>query len=94
MIPTVPAPSSSDSEFEPGGGRGRKKRQRGQATSDFVRMTSRRRGVVSYKESSPEHVDSDEVVEGRAWEEPQVEDNRETIEKVLKKRIGREGGKD
>ena len=96
-LPVASPGSSSESEFEPGGGGGRRRRRRkieGQGSSDFVRMTSRRKGVISYKESSSELVDSDEAAEDVRWEEAPVEDNREAIEKVLSKRIGRVGGKE
>ncbi len=83
--------SSSESEFEPGGGAARRRRRREQTATDFVRMTSRRKGVISYKESSSEEVE--EGLGGGEGEGPPVEDNRETIEKVLKKRMGRVGGK-
>lgn len=75
--------SSSGSEFDPG------RTKRKQKPSDFVRMTGRRTGVVSYKESSG--TDSDEVMERREQQEME-EDNREAIERVLKKRIGQVGG--
>ena len=80
--------TGSESEFEPAY---TKKKRKTAASSDFVRMTSRKRGVVSYKESNSEGGEgrgvSEEGVEG--WEEvPAVEDNRETIERVLKKRVG------
>ena len=52
-------------------------------------MTSRKRGVVSYKEES-DVTDSELVVEYRGGME--VEDNREKVEKVLKMRTGRVGG--
>ena len=75
--------SSSGSEFEPG-----RLARRNQKPSDFVRMTGRKKGVVSYKETSGS--DSD-VVERQEQEEVE-EDNREAIERVLKKRIGHVGG--
>ena len=46
--------------------------------------------MVSYKESSG--TDSDEVVERREQQLEVEEDNREAIERVLKKRIGKVGG--
>lgn len=46
-------------------------------------MTSRKRGVVSYKESDEEAVEEEEVVE----EVVQEEDTRETIDRVLTKRV-------
>ena len=58
-------------------------------------MTSRKRGVISYKESSGEVSDSEQgEMEGEAGEGVmEVEDNRECIEKVLKKRKGKVGSK-
>lgn len=53
-------------------------------------MTGRRTGVVSYKESSG--TDSDEVVERKEQQQEVEEDNREAIERILKKRIGKVGG--
>lgn len=95
--------SSSESEFEPGygGSKKRKKKRKAhsqQQMSDFIRMTSRKKGVISYKESSASgNSDSEKVeleggegVEGEGVME--VEDDRECIEKVLKKRIGKVGG--
>ena len=75
--------SSSGSEFEPS-----RLTKRNQRPSDFVRMTGRKKGVVSYKETSGS--DSD-VVERQEQVEVE-EDNREAIERVLKKRIGQVGG--
>lgn len=47
--------------------------------------------MVSYKE--PSGTDSDEVVERKEQQQQEVEeDNREAIERVLKKRIGKVGG--
>ena len=47
--------------------------------------------MVSYKELSG--TDSDEVVERKEQQQQEVEeDNREAIERVLKKRIGKVGG--
>ena len=46
--------------------------------------------MVSYKESSG--TDSDEVMERREQQQEVEEDNREAIERVLKKRIGQVGG--
>lgn len=88
LEPTTAALSSeSDSEFEPGS-RGKKKRKRGTVSSDFVRMTSRKRGVVSYKESSHSDLSSDEGEGGEEGERGEValleEDNRDSIERVLK----------
>ena len=69
--------------------------------SDYVRTTGRNRGVVSYKDfyGSGEGSDEgggEEGGEGLGEEEmelvPLVMDNRETIEKILKKRIGTVGG--
>ena len=62
-------------------------------SSDYVRMTSRKRGVVSYKESSKSELSGEEVVE--EWEVEGggggggavEEDNREAIERVIKKRV-------
>ena len=93
--------SDTDSEFEPGYAKRKKKKKRHQTrddftSSDFIRMTSRKRGVISYKEtSSSANEDSDGMggVEGEGGERMElVEDNRECIEKVLKKRNGRIGG--
>lgn len=54
-------------------------------------MTSRRKEAISYKESSGS--DSEEQGEGGEWVGvPAEEDNRESIERVLKKRIGKVGG--
>ncbi|XP_060072209.1 chromodomain-helicase-DNA-binding protein 1-like isoform X1 [Ylistrum balloti] len=47
---------------------------------------------ISYKEASDDHTDSDDLIEVAAGDEgaePEVEDNRECIEKVLGDRIGR-----
>ncbi len=98
--------SSSESEFEPGYVSKKRKKQKQKkgvnqeldSLSDYVRTTGRRKDVVSYKDYG-----SDEDGEGGGEEleleeggEAQVamvlEDNRETIEKILKKRIGRVGG--
>ena len=96
--------SSSESEFEPGyGGSKKRKKKRNKASqqqmSDFVRMTSRKRGVISYKESSASGNSDSEKAELEGGEEGEggegvmeVEDDRECIEKVLKKRIGKVGG--
>ncbi len=55
-------------------------------------MTSRKRGVVSYRELISDGGGEGAGVSGEgveAWEEgAQVEDNRDTIERVLKKRSG------
>ena len=80
---------SQGSDFDPGGGAQRRKPR----PSDYVRMTSRKKGTISYKESSgSELTDSDMVVE-RGEGAPAEEDNREGIEKVLMKRMGRVGGR-
>ena len=58
---------SSESEFEPGWGRSKKRKKKKnmssqQQFSDYVRMTSRKRGVISYKEFSESgHSDSDKA---------------------------------
>ncbi len=39
-------------------------------------------------------VESDELVEVAGWEGPLEEDNREAIEKVQQKRVGRVGGEE
>ena len=81
----------SDSEFNPGGGAQRRKPR----PSNYIRMTSRKRGAISYKESSgSELMDSDMVVERGGGEgvPAEEEDNREGIEKVLMERKGRVGG--
>lgn len=88
LEPTAAALSSeSDSEFEPGTG-GKRKRKRGTTASDFVRMTSRKRGVVSYKESSHSDLSGDNGEggeEGGRGEAPLAEeDSRDGIERVLK----------
>ena len=83
----------SDSEFEPGRGRRAKgRRQRGTATSDFIRMTSRKRGVVSYKESSRSELSGeDREGGGERWDGEEgeggvvLEDNRDAIEKIIRK---------
>ena len=72
--------------------------------SDFVRTTGRSRGVVSYKDFYGSEEEEGGGEGGGGGEEgmegveegvellPPVEDNRETIEKILKKRIGKVGG--
>ena len=91
--------SSSESEFEPGWGGSKKRKKKKKSSqlqsSDYVRMTSRKRGVISYKESSGEESDSEQgEMEGEGGEGViEVEDNRECIEKVLKKRRGKVGSK-
>ena len=69
--------------------------------TDFTRTTGRSRGVVNYKdfyggsgESGEGGGGGEEVGEGGEGETlvPLVEDNRETIEKILKKRVGLAGG--
>ena len=78
------ATSDSDSEFEPGGGRCKKTRRRGNIP-DFVRMTSRKRGMVSYKESSHSNDDSVGEEGGEGGEVGGGEgDSRDVIERVLK----------
>ena len=84
------ASTDSDSEFEPSGRAGRKKRRgkHSATSSDFVRMTSRKKGVVSYKESSHSDLSGD----GAAAEEDgegageMEDDNRDAIERVIRKR--------
>ncbi len=99
--------SSSESEFEPGGyqkRRGKKSKRHGHnndraeaSPSDFTRTTGRSRGVVNYKdfygasESGEEGENVGEGAEGEAIA-PLEEDNRETIERILKKRVGLVGG--
>ena len=69
--------------------------------SDYVRTTGRSKGVVSYKDFYGSDVDGSGEGEGMNEEKGEeegeavipVEDNREAIEKILKKRIGRPGGK-
>jgi hypothetical protein len=73
--------------------------------SDYVRTTGRSKGVVSYKDfyGSDEEGSGDGeggengeggVAEGEgSIEYAVVEDNREAIEKILKKRIGKVGGR-
>lgn len=68
--------------------------------SDYTRTTGRSKGVVSYKdfygsgsegnESGGEEEGEEPMEGGEAL--PLVEDNRETIERILKKRAGRVGG--
>ncbi len=82
--------TGSESEFEPAYTKKKKRKRASEANTDFIRMTSRKRGVVSYRESNSGgegEGGSGEGVEGLE-EGPQVEDNRDTIERVLKKRIG------
>lgn len=85
--------SDSDSEFEPGQGGGRKKRgeKKGKMT-DFSRATTgRKRGVISYKESSHSNVsdgEDDEMGRGEGAMMVAMEiDPRDGIERVLKNRI-------
>lgn len=92
--------SSSESEFEPGWGGSKKRKKKKKSSqlqsSDFVRMTSRKRGVISYKESSGSQESDSELgeAEGERGEGVmEIEDNRECIEKVLKKRRGKVGSK-
>lgn len=95
--------SSSESEFEPGyaSKRGKKKKHKGTnktLDSDYVRTTGRSKGVVSYKDFYGGSAGEESGEGGEEKEEgeevlPLVEDNRETIEKILKKRVGRIGGK-
>ena len=54
--------------------------------SDYVRMTGRKRGVVSYKESSHSEVSGDEGGGVRGGEVEMVQDNRDGIERVIKSR--------
>lgn len=98
--------SGSESEFEPGyaSKQGKKKKQRKAADrdnvspSDYVRTTGRSKGVVSYTNFYGSDVGgSDDGDGGEELEEgvdvvPPVEDNREGIERILKKRTGRVGG--
>ena len=89
LLEPAVASSNSDSEFEPGGVT-RRKNKRSTASSDFIRMTSRRKGVVSYKESSHSDLsgDSGEGGEGRGGEGIVAEeDSREAIERVIKCRL-------
>lgn len=69
--------------------------------SDYTRTTGRSKGVVSYKDfydsagnESGEggEEEGEEPVEGAGEVVPLVEDNREAIERILKKRVGRIGG--
>ena len=86
--------SDSDSEFEPGGGRRRRMKKASKmrgTVSEFARATTgRKRGVVSYKESS--HSDGSEAGEG--VEEGGVEmvmveeDTRDGVERVVQSRPG------
>ena len=89
--------TSSESEFEPGFSKKKKKNKKSKShgeSSDFIRMTSRKRGVVSYKESVSDNSEGNGVEGGEGGEEAttQVEDNRETIDRVLRKRVGPVGG--
>ena len=105
MSDGVTSGSSSESEFEPGyTSKQRKKKKRGKAAerdispSDYVRTTGRSKGVVSYTNFYGSDVGgSDEGEGGEELEEgvevvPLVEDNRDGIERILKKRTGRVGG--
>lgn len=104
----VSSASSSESEFEPGYAKKKKKPKKGVncntdvSPSDYVRTTGRNKGVVSYKDFGSDGSNDGEggedgegrVVEGEGVPEiAVVEDNREAIEKILKKRMGRVGGK-
>ena len=99
--------SSSESEFEPGyASKAKKKKKKHKdasrgfdSPSDYLRTTGRSKGVVSYKDFYGSDVnesgeEGEEGVEdlGEGGAVPLVEDNRETIEKILKKRIGKVGG--
>ena len=97
--------SSSDSEFEPGGLHSKRNKRNKRRTqkkgnnkcsvlpSDFTRTTGRSKGVVSYKDFYGSE-EGEEHVEGEEDEVPLpvVEDNRETIERILKTRVGIVGG--
>jgi len=48
---------------------------------------------VSYKEESDDVTDSDDLLEIEAPEVDQEKETAETIEKVIKRRVGRKGGK-
>ena len=71
-------------------------------SSDYVRTTGRSKGIVSYKDFYGSDMGSSENggEGGEEGAEPAdaeggvlvVEDNRETIEKILKKRLGKIGG--
>ena len=87
--------TGSESEFEPSYTKKKKKKRKGTSeanNTDFVRMTSRKRGVVSYKEPNSDGREGEGSVSGDdvegVEEGPPLEDNRETIERVLKKRMG------
>ena len=90
--------SSSESEFEPGGKRSKKRKQkRGNSRaavspSDFTRTTGRNRGVVSYKDFDMSEGEGAEEGEEADAPLPVVEDNRETVERILKCRVGAVGG--
>ena len=96
--------SSSESEFEPGYAskqRKKKNRLKGEpnrdvdSPSDFTRTTGRSKGIISYKDFYGSEVEEGEEEEGVNEMEmavPPVEDNRENIERILRKRIGRVGG--
>lgn len=47
----------------------------------------------SYREDSDDTTDSDDVIEVEYTETEQQKNNAETIERVLKHRIGKKGGK-
>ncbi|CAI8057331.1 Chromodomain-helicase-DNA-binding protein 2 [Geodia barretti] len=79
------ATSDTDSEFEPGT---RRKRtgQGARRSPDFARATTgRKRGVVSYKESSHSEVSEGEIGEGGGGEGAE-EDGRDGLERVARSR--------
>ena len=79
------ATSDTDSEFEPGT---RRKRtgQGARRSPDFTRATTgRKRGVVSYKESSHSEVSEGEIGEGGGGEGAE-EDGRDGLERVARSR--------
>jgi len=49
--------------------------------------------VCSYKEQSDDATDSDDLIEVEMTEADQEREAAETIEKVLRHRVGRKGGK-
>lgn len=81
------AASDSDSEFEPTRGGGQRRKKKTGSMTDFVRTTTgRKRGVVSYKESSHSEVSGGEVGEEGGGVEVVEEDGRDGVERVARSR--------
>ena len=83
------ATSDSDSEFEPGGGGRGKGGKRRDIASNFARSTTgRKRGVISYKESSRSDMSEVGEVEEGGCEGVMMaeEDSRDGIERVVQTR--------